>query len=194
DLKLGNAADFYEARSGSKQKMGDYTGALSDLDKAVSLRPKDMFLLKKRAEVREHLGDIDGAIADLTLGSEMPGAWANLERARLYCLSGQFEKAIADFDQCLLASSPDSRVYLRRALLHEKLGDLKAAAADYRSYLAFPKHDFSQSHLLRAFAYKRLDNEANYAREIAATGKSGYKEQKIETEIFSKPHAIEVSW
>ena len=66
DDKYGKAW-FY--RGYAKDEMGDYRGALTDLDKSIALNPDLMGAYLNRGFVKSKLGDKQGAIADYTVAT-----------------------------------------------------------------------------------------------------------------------------
>ncbi|MCW8140454.1 MAG: tetratricopeptide repeat protein, partial [Planctomycetota bacterium] len=73
---------------------------LPDLDQALALRPDQALYHAYRGDLRLTLGDLDGAVTDLTRAIELDPrhlpAWANRARAR--CALGDHAGAAADYE------------------------------------------------------------------------------------------------
>jgi len=86
-----------------KAETGDWSGAVSDLDAALSQGEPDAELLVLRASARRHLGERRVAGADLQqaekLAPKLPALW--LERGALALESGQPDAARADWVQAI---------------------------------------------------------------------------------------------
>jgi tetratricopeptide (TPR) repeat protein len=64
-IKPLNEACILQVRGKVKLKLGDYEGALKDLDQAHAINPNHACILRVRGEVKQMLGDHHGALEDL---------------------------------------------------------------------------------------------------------------------------------
>ncbi len=82
---------------------GEPADAASDLDSALVLQPDSALLWRERAIARVHLGDLDGAIADLGQAIDRDNrdetAWATLSRVTE--LKGESKGAYAAWQRVL---------------------------------------------------------------------------------------------
>jgi tetratricopeptide (TPR) repeat protein len=119
--------------------------ALEDLDRALVLAEGDLYgvqyragLLSTRASIRQGTGDVEGALVDYAAALEVaPSADSYRGRAFLYAQQGDFEEALADIDAAI-ALTPEEQaggLYLARASVNERAGDVETAAADYLTYV-----------------------------------------------------------
>src|SRR5262249_702421 len=82
---------------------GKFKEAIADCDAALRLKPRQGDLHAIRGVCRKHLGAVDAALPDLeeaiALGFSMPGLF--VERAEVYLLQKQPEKALADLNKVI---------------------------------------------------------------------------------------------
>jgi len=124
---------------------GDRDGALKQLDRAVTLRPKDPALYFRRGRLRAIVGDALAARLDFerTIENEPAGslsdraAAAHVELAHLCQLAGENDRALALCDAVLAKRKddyPDAHLQRAKALLAQKRFDEAGKALD--DYLA----------------------------------------------------------
>jgi tetratricopeptide (TPR) repeat protein len=101
----------YFYRAVIRMTNGDWTGAASDLDSAIMLRPKSVPARANRATVRRRLGDLDGSLADLNEAVEIEPRNVGLLRTRagLHEQRGNQDKAMEDLEAALKAA-PDPQI------------------------------------------------------------------------------------
>jgi tetratricopeptide (TPR) repeat protein len=113
---------------------GKYDDTIADLTVAVRLAPghpvpwarrAEAYLAKK--EYRQAIADADRAIE---LGRRPPDALVVRADARV--LLGEYEKALEDLDAVVQRAPGSPLPYLKRSLLHAKLGHAGLAAADWK--------------------------------------------------------------
>ena len=160
--------------------MGDYDGALDDLDMVVELYGCDdpdmgheeedddlsfeveaaNDLIVDRAFLRLRMRDLEGANEDMDLAmSRMQShEWLlYLRRAEFYARQKRRKEAIADFDTLITRGGEYPRHLKMRARLKEKVGDKEGAAKDWeriRQILAEQEHN-RQKALRREKARKK---------------------------------------
>lgn len=113
-------------------KVGDATGALEDLDRALAIDPKNADLLSQRATVKKALKDHAGAVADWTAALEIDAGRLHdrIARAGSYRSLGQKEKALEEVNAAL-EEKPDAVEGLRlRAILRNSMRDYAGAIED----------------------------------------------------------------
>lgn len=126
----------------------------SSCDRALEL---DLFSLDRvavyvnRGIIRAANGDYPQALADykaaLAILPEQPEALANI--GNLLFIDGQYAKAMELYDRSLELNIRDNHViHLNRGMLHEKLGHLEAAEADYTKAIELkPEWQFAKQKL-----------------------------------------------
>jgi tetratricopeptide (TPR) repeat protein len=88
--------------------VGDWDGALADLDVALEREPA-AWLYRRRAQARRQLGDLEGALADLQAAETLdPANPDHFKQVEILGQLGRGEEAIAlAQDSALVASNPD---------------------------------------------------------------------------------------
>jgi hypothetical protein len=130
------ASEFID-RGDARIWAGQYAQAVSDLDRAVALKPGDAGMLNARCFGRAMAGkDLDVALADCDASLDLdPHEPATLDsRGFVYFRLGQMDKAIADFDAALkrqprISTSLYVRGMAERHVGKQALGDADIAAA-----------------------------------------------------------------
>jgi tetratricopeptide (TPR) repeat protein len=88
----------YHLRAEACFKMGDWAGAIADLDRLITLDPNDAEIFNERGYARRQLGDLHGARDDfdrcIALGTDFALAYAN--RAEVEHVLGHDREAAAD--------------------------------------------------------------------------------------------------
>lgn len=94
-----NYADAYNGRAWSYCQIGKFEEALPDVNKALELKPNEANYFDTRACAYAGLKRYDDAIADLDKAIKLaPEGWLYNNRAEIYKLMGEDDKAQADFD------------------------------------------------------------------------------------------------
>ena len=116
--------EAYKDRAKAKIALGDYKGAVSDLDAALGLDPDDPEAYKDRAKAKIALGDYQGAVSDLdaALGLDPDDPEAYKDRAKAKIALGDYKGAVSDLDAALRLDPDDPEAYKDR--------DMAQAAAD----------------------------------------------------------------
>lgn len=129
-----NMAAAYELRALLRVKSDkDYSGALSDMNEAVKLQPKNTALYINRAMVKYYTEDLRGAMADYdyVLALDPTNIMAYYNRGLLRAQVGDRNKAVDDFIEVLKREPYNYLAILNRAILYDDLGDYEKAISDY---------------------------------------------------------------
>ena len=136
DAAPKTAADF-STRGAKRQAEGNYDGALSDYDQAVTLDPKNFKTFYQRGLVRQTKGDLVGALADyntvLSLDPQDADGYSN--RGFIKQHQGDADGALADYNEALSLNPKISAAYYNVGLIKVQKGDLDGAIADYNQAL-----------------------------------------------------------
>ncbi len=166
--------DVYTIERGKeKLRIKDYPGALKELDKAISLNPKDLTSLNLRGLVKFELGRHQDALEDfnqvVALDPNSFSAYHNRANAKI--LMEDYEGAIADLDMAIKMNPQSSVEYHSRGEAKFDIGDYKDAIKDFTISLQFsPKNE--QALAMRAIAkynvgdYKGAINDFDKTLEI----------------------------
>ncbi len=126
-------ADAFNDRGSAKQDSGDLPGAISDLDEAIRLAPKDRDFWYNRGSAKQDSGDLSGAIADydeaIRLDPKDPGFWSDRGSAKVE--SGDLDGAIGDHDEAIRLDPKDPANWSNRGSAKAESGDLDGAIGDY---------------------------------------------------------------
>jgi tetratricopeptide (TPR) repeat protein len=158
---LAPKADDYFFTANQKYDVGNYTGALSDYDRAIQLNPQYAEAYNNRGNLRYiQLKNFQGALADYNkaIALRPSSTLAYVNRGNLKADKfNNIKGAIADYDKSLALDDDDYLVYNNRGYLKDaKLNDLSGAMADYnrsislnpRSVLAYNNRGNLQYHKL----------------------------------------------
>jgi Flp pilus assembly protein TadD len=116
--------------------LGDFGGAIEDLDEAIRLRPGFGWAVVQRGIAREENGDIEGAIEDfgeaIRLFDMVPSLslHALLFRARARRRNGDLKEAVRDYDEVTRRQPDNGKAFLERAVARMELGDRTGALQD----------------------------------------------------------------
>ncbi|MBV6404922.1 MAG: hypothetical protein GFGODING_01684 [Flavobacteriales bacterium] len=119
----------------SREALGDRTGALHDLDRALLLEPTDLNMRLRRAETLVEAERYAEAEADLLAILEAApehaiGLHARFTRGRLLVALGDREAALDVYDGIVRLAPTDARAWCNRGLVRSGLGEHEAALAD----------------------------------------------------------------
>jgi tetratricopeptide (TPR) repeat protein len=131
-------------------QLRDYSGAISDLSKAIEIAPeRSMFLARGRAKA--HLKDYYGAIADFTLAIEFNQnpdykglmiCHAYIERGKSKSKLNDHIGAIKDFNKAIEIHPKNSDAYFRRANSKADLENYHGAIEDYSKAIEIDSSDY----------------------------------------------------
>ncbi len=125
-------------RAGCRLLLGDFAGALTDLDRALVLRPRSALAYHTRACVKLDQGDLAGAVGDCERALEIePGSAGTLTTLGFARLRrGELDGAIRDLTSAVGIEPGNAKAFLRRALARAAQGDLDGAGRDLDLALA----------------------------------------------------------
>jgi tetratricopeptide (TPR) repeat protein len=141
-LDPSNAWSFVQ-RGLTFAQLAEYDRALQDYDQALHIQPDYAWALAVRGDVFYSLRNYDRAIADYSdaivnesgEGSEGLGLTALIEvqfdRGRAYARSGDFDRAIRDFDACIAHDPRWNEALRERGLAYTYMKDNDRAFRDF---------------------------------------------------------------
>ncbi|MFO0881426.1 MAG: tetratricopeptide repeat protein [Gemmataceae bacterium] len=154
-------ADLYRTRCRLLLELGDFSGALRDLEYVVDLDPlpegdgvplraadlreqaRLLFLLRRHADALP--------VCQKALALEPDHTGALRLRAELLLELGQFREALVAFDRYLTRGKPDLDLYRRRARARAAIGDLPGVVDEYTLALSLSRAP--AVHVARGWAY-----------------------------------------
>ncbi len=135
----------YTLRAGALWYSGELEQAVDDYSTALKLDSNEILARMGRGQVYAECGEYGRAIDDLDFVQENLAQYVTADpswkaqvqafsfngRALAHAGLGDFERAMAEFDQSISLWSDNARVYFNRATVYEKKGYLEKAVADY---------------------------------------------------------------
>jgi tetratricopeptide (TPR) repeat protein len=119
-------------RARVRRRLGDPSGALDDVARALALEPDDPRLLELRAEIHIAIGDPAAAHDDLDRAEKLGGP-PDLARVKADALIalGRYREALESATRALEADPEDPRTYLTRGSAFRLLQAWEQAFADF---------------------------------------------------------------
>lgn len=151
----------------------------------------------KRGGMHVALGHYQEALNDYEKANELNGGEVEVERiARVLCLLGSYDRAIAAYSSAIAKTPSQADLYLKRSVLYRKLDKIRLAAEDRKNALVavnekIAKDDSDVNYFWRArlnLAMKNLDaalGDIDKAIEISpsSTDRSPYYAKRAEIEL-----------
>jgi tetratricopeptide (TPR) repeat protein len=134
--------DGYVARAGALEKMGRYTEAKADLEKAVVFAPKSFKVLYQLGKVDNHLGKYDEAIVHLNRATAIDKRNKDVYPEKVLSLLGleKYDQALRASDTALLLRS-DARNLYYRGLVYINLNNYILGKKELEKAIAKDKND-----------------------------------------------------
>ncbi len=110
---------------------------VADMDEAIRLNPSSEDALVKRAYVRMHLGNMEGAVNDTIAAAKISprSALAYFARGVIWSYFAQHDRAVQDFNEALALDQSHWYAFWRRGNCEFMLGKLDLAISDYTEAL-----------------------------------------------------------
>lgn len=117
-----------------KDTIGDWEGALKQLNKAIELQPEFQKAFHYRAIIQSDLQRYDDAMENINHALELDGNAIEsfFVRAGLFANKGNFSSAMKDIDAIILLDADNGRAYDRRGYLKIELGDKGGGCQDLK--------------------------------------------------------------
>ena len=176
-----------------------YDEALADLDRAITLTPDDPRAYLYRADIRGITGDYEGAAADhrgvlnLELLSPEDAAYAHgqflgpFTMWTTYLRSGDYDKAIADYDTFTRVSPDEADAYMWRGCAYYLEGELEKAIADFDKALSINPGD-SFTLLKRGLAQAQRGDSAQARQDFGRALHIGFEVVDAESSSDAQAH------
>jgi tetratricopeptide (TPR) repeat protein len=134
-IHLDPQAEYYFYRAFAKSAMGDYSGAMPDYEKCVTLKYKLSETYFERGYAYSILGMYDEAITDYTSTIDLVDTQEMPYNNRAYCYYqlGKYKDAIADYDKAINLDPSYADAYTSRGLAKYKSDDKKGACKDWET-------------------------------------------------------------
>src|SRR5262249_37838298 len=121
----------YLSRGAAHIVMGDFDHAITDLDEAIRLNPRDPEAFTTRADAYLRKAGVTDYLRELgsAFRRDEPYTKAEQDQTR----RGYYEQAIADYNRALVHNPNHLAAYFGRSLAHRALGDEDRARTDQRA-------------------------------------------------------------
>ncbi len=125
-------ATYYYNRGIDKYDAGDYSGAISDYNKAIEINPRYAKAYNNRGNAKSKLGDNSGAISDYSKAIEINprDAYAYINRGYAKDELKDYYGAISDYNKAIEINPRYADAYNNRAQTKYMLGDMKGSCRD----------------------------------------------------------------
>ena len=128
------AAAYYSLGE-KKLVLKDYTGAITDLDKAIELHPEYLRAHYERGRAQAYLGDYDSGIASCTQVIKMDpeDADAYYVRGSVKARRGDYAEAIVDLDKAIELDAEHANAYSNRGGVKFRFGESETARGNAKA-------------------------------------------------------------
>jgi len=155
-----NFVEAYIVRSQIYSIQGDFQKTLKDLEKAITLDPKEPESYFMRGMAYFKLGDRDKAFNDfnktIELNADHAAAYSN--RANMYLKMREFQKAISDCTKAIELSPADClEAYYNRGLAYVSIDETEKAFEDYNKVIELDPEN-AEAYFKRGFIHSQLGN------------------------------------
>jgi tetratricopeptide (TPR) repeat protein len=158
-----HGADFYLDLGTASYRIGDFPGAIVNLDQAIRLDPTDARAYNVRGNARDEIGLFENALADydeaIRLDPKNPLFFH--DRAIMWHRTGNLDKALVDLDRAIRFSFSDPEIYCDRGLVWYEKGSHARAIADFDHAVKLDP-DFAAAYISRGLILHR-NSEFNVA-------------------------------
>jgi|GEM_PF-900597 uncharacterized membrane protein/Tfp pilus assembly protein PilF len=172
-------ADAYYNLGVSYGKLGNYTQAISDFDRAIEINPEYADAYKGRGVAYGNLGNYTQAISDFDRAIEINPdyAMAYYDRGVVYEILGNNRQAISDFDRAIEINPEYAEAYNGRGLAYGKLGNNRQAISDFDRAIEI-NPDYAMAYHNRAVVYGILGNHMQEIEDLQKAARLGSKDAK----------------
>ncbi|MGB6935115.1 MAG: tetratricopeptide repeat protein [Xanthobacteraceae bacterium] len=164
--------------------------ALTDLDRAIALDPKNERAFRERSNTYRTVGRLDKALSDANEAVRLDpnDAQAFEKRGNVFTNNGQYDRAIADYDRAIALDPGFALAYNNRGAAYGKKGDLDCAIADYQQALRVnPQFDQAAQNLADAREERDRRLAAGGDSPVLPTFDCGAAHLAVEKAICSDP-------
>lgn len=128
-----NASAYY-GRGVVRCKLQHYPAAITELNRAIELRPRFVRALTERGLAYEESGEVEKAIQDYDAAIALDPSYrvVHENKAVIYLKLARWAEAVPHLDIALRLDPSNAKARYNRGLAHEMLGDLSRAIRDFQ--------------------------------------------------------------
>ncbi len=175
-------ANAYTRRAAGRYQQGDKQKALEDLNQATRFNTKHSLAWAFRGDVLRELGRNSEAITSYNRAIAANSQWGKanvadvyLNRGNLYIDQGDYQRAIADYDQVIRLNPKSAVAYALRGLAYQRQGNNRAALSDSNQAARIDPNN-AVAYFARGLSYH---SQRDYQGALAAYEKATILDAKL---------------
>ncbi|GEM_PF-5150112 len=139
--KYPDHPEFFDARASVYVERKEFSKALADREKAVSLSPDNPGFLVNRAFLYFKFGRYDAGMKDLDEAISLDPLYfpAHFLKGRMFAGKKRFREALKEYQLCEKADPRIAKTYGTRAFVYWAMGNSEQALADMKKYAEMVK-------------------------------------------------------
>ncbi len=143
-LEIYQISSFFNNRGAAYLEIKNYKEAENDYRKALEIDPNDPDIYFNLANIKDLLGDLNGAIEFYDQLIEIDGNYKNAyyNKATNKFILGEYINAIKAYTKALQASPNDELIYYNRASAKYKIRDYKGSISDYTKAISINSKEY----------------------------------------------------
>ncbi|WP_310418585.1 tetratricopeptide repeat protein [Chamaesiphon sp. OTE_8_metabat_110] len=140
---------FHHARGRTRQKLGDFAGALADFDITIDRKPQAT-VYDDRAETHRCLGNCTAALADDDRAIELNPKFINayFRRGLIYTELGNLDDALTNYSMAIDLDSEHTNALIQRSWTYFRKHEYQRTKRDCQSVKAIDKFCFWANYLI----------------------------------------------
>ena len=144
----------YNNRGNAYYQQGNFTQAIADFNKAITINPKDAVVYFNRGNAYNNQGNMQQAFSDYTKAIAINPNFAHPynNRGNLYIDQGNMQQAFSDFNKAIAINPLYAEAYNNRGNLYYQQGNFTQAISDYNKAIAI-NSSYAEAYSNRGSAY-----------------------------------------
>ena len=130
--------DAYHYRSLTQYRLGEYDGAITDINKIIGIQSNNPQLYAERAFCKLALQNYNGALSDCNKALSLQAISEDLYICKGVAETAlnKFDNALKDYDKALMINPKNEELYVRQGITEAQMGKYKEAIDNYNHALA----------------------------------------------------------
>jgi tetratricopeptide (TPR) repeat protein len=149
-IGIAEMAILYRRRGRIRQQLGDFTGAMSDYDRAIDLDPQMAQAYANRADIYINRGDYPRALLQCNQAIRFDPhlVCAHYQRGVINTEVGNLHAALADYHRLIQIDPHDLNAYIQRSWIYFRHGEYPAVMSDCEQVLSIDRNSVPANYLL----------------------------------------------